>query len=221
MSNATSHVRPVKQARVRLSKVANARDTIAGFGHGMDVVGLTFGQFSLLDLIDAALEITGPADVAISTWSAGFYDVEAAERFRDSGRIRSMRFVMDSSAKRGQASVTDVDRVFGRGTVRATRVHAKFALVTNDEWSVVITSSMNLNLNPRCEQFEMTDDAARAGMFLGFVDELFSELPEGDTLDRSLPTLLGMEAVEPSRVIECAPSGSVSLWRGGVSVGVV
>ena len=198
MVQAIAHVRPRKAARVRLSKVASARDTIAGFGPGMDVVGLTFGQFSLLDLIDAALELTGPADVAISTWSAGFYDVDAAVRFRDSGRVRSIRFVMDSSAKRGQASVGDVGELFGRENVRATRSHTKFALITNEAWSVVITSSMNLNLNPRCEQFEMTDDPERCAMFLGFVDEVFAELPEGDTEDRTLPALAGLESVPPS-----------------------
>ena len=196
--SAVSHLRPKRKTRARLSKVAGARDTIRGFGHDMDVVGLTFGQFSMLDLIDATLEITGPADVVVSTWSAGFYDVEAAERFRDLGRLRSIRFIMDSSAKRGQATVGDVGELFGAENVRATRLHAKFAIVTNDEWSVLITSSMNLNLNPRCEQFEMTDDAERAGMFLDFANELWDELPAGDTGDRTLPLLPGMEAVRPS-----------------------
>lgn len=199
---AVAHLRPKRTARNRLSKVASARDTIAGFGHDMDVVGLTFGQFSLLDLIDAALEITGPADVAISTWSAGFYDVDAAERFRDSGRIRRIRFVMDSSAKRGQASVGDVGEIFGLDSVRATRSHAKFAIVSNDDWHIVITSSMNLNLNPRCEQFEMTDDEDRAGLFLDFVDAVFGELSEGDTEDRTLPMLWDMSAVEPDLGIQ-------------------
>ena len=198
MTQAIAHVRPVRKTRARLSKFANARDTIAGFGHGMDVVGLTFGQFSLLDLIDAALEITGPADVTVSTWSAGFYDVEAAERFRDSGRLRSIRFILDSSAKRGQASVGDIADMFGQESIRATRTHAKFALLINAEWSVLITTSMNLNLNPRCEQFEMTDDAERAAVFAQFSDELFHELPAGDTEDRSMPALLGMESVRPS-----------------------
>lgn len=198
-------MRPKRKTRARLSKVAGARDTIAGFGHDMDVIGLTFGQFSLLDLIDAALEITGPADVAISTWSAGFYDVEAAERFRDSGRIRNIRFVMDSSAKRGQASVGDVESIFGAGTVRATRSHAKFALITNDEWSITITSSMNLNLNPRCEQFEMTDDPERTALFMGFVDALWEELSEGDTEDRKMPGLHALESVQPELGIEIAP----------------
>lgn len=216
MSEPTAHLRPVRKARARLSKVASARDTIAGFDHGMDVVGLTFGQFSLLDLVDAALEITGPADVTISTWSAGFYDVEAAERFRDSGRLRSIRFIMDSSAKRGQATVGDVADVFGPDSIRATRSHAKFVLIRNEAWAVLITTSMNLNLNPRIEQFEMTDDAARADLFAEFADALFDELAEGSTEDRQMPGLHGMNAVQPHLDIEV---GAVT-GLGRVSVGV-
>ena len=214
MTQAIAHTRPSRKARARLSKVASARDPIDGFGHSMDVVGLTFGQFSLLDLIEAALELTGPADVTISTWSAGFYDVEAAERFRDSGLLRSVRFVMDSSAKRGQASVGDVAGIFGADAVRATRSHAKFVLVTNADWSVVITTSMNLNLNPRLEQFEMTDDAERCGMFTDFVDALFAELAEGDTEDRQMPGLSDLDWVQPHLDVEV---GAVSMGR--VTVG--
>jgi len=197
-----AHVRPQRKARARFSKVANARDTIAGFDHTLDVVGLTYGQFSLLDLIEATLEITGPADVAISTWSAGFYDVAAAERFRDSGMINRIRFVMDSSAKRNQATVGDVTELFGEDSVRATRSHAKFTLIQNDEWDVLITTSMNLNLNPRLEQFEMTDDPERAQLFRAFVDEVWTELAAGDTEDRKLPGAHNLDAVQPDLGIE-------------------
>ena len=202
MPDAIAHLRPKRNTRARFSKVASARDTIAGFGRDMDVAGLTFGQFSLIDLIQAALEITGPADVTISTWSAGFYDIDAAERFRANGLMRSVRFVMDAaSMKKGQASVYDIADLFGKDAIRTTRTHAKFALVRNDDWDVVITSSMNLNLNPRCEQFEMTDDAERCGMFAAFADALFEELPAGGARsrngDQSLPLLSGLEAVEP------------------------
>lgn len=202
MSDPIAHLRPKRNTRARFSKVASARDTIAGFGRDMDVAGLTFGQFSLIDLIQAALEITGPADVTISTWSAGFYDIDAAERFRANGLMRSVRFIMDAaSMKKGQASVYDIADLFGKDAIRTTRTHAKFALVRNDDWDVVITSSMNLNLNPRCEQFEMTDDAERCGMFAAFADALFEELPAGGARsrngDQSLPLLSGLEAVEP------------------------
>jgi hypothetical protein len=199
MPTAQAHARPMRQARHRLSKVASAADTIRGFGHEMDVVGLTYGQFSLLDLVQATLDVTGPADVAISTWSAGLYDVDAARRFVEDGRIRSIRFLMDSATqKRGQTSAVQIADLFGAASIRTTRLHAKFALLENAEWHVLITTSMNLNLNPRIEQFEMTDDADRAALFGSFVAECFVELPPGATDDRTLPVVAGMASVAPA-----------------------
>ncbi|HEY7824074.1 MAG TPA: hypothetical protein VIG24_14630 [Acidimicrobiia bacterium] len=208
----TTHVRKVRKARHRLSKVANARDTIAGFEPGTDIVGLTYGQFSLLDLIEATLEITGPADVTISTWSAGFYDVEAAVRFRDNGLLRTCRFLMDSSAKRGQATPGDVAELFGPDSIRTSRSHAKFVLIRNGQWAVVITSSMNLNLNPRLEQFEMTDDPERYAFFDAFVQSIWTDLPEGWVEDRKLPPATGLEHVEPDLGIEL---GKVTVGQWG------
>ena len=60
---ARSQMRRGRSARTRLSKVANARDTIEGFDRDTDLVGLTYGQFSLLDLVDATIGITGRSDV--------------------------------------------------------------------------------------------------------------------------------------------------------------
>jgi hypothetical protein len=193
MNQPITHARKVRKARARFSKAACAADTIRDFGHDMDIVGLTYGQFSLIDLIEAALDITGPADVTISTWSAGFYDVEAAKNFRDNGKLRSVRFVMDSGrAKKGQAGVYDIDELFGEGHTVQVCTHAKFVLIRNDEWNVTITSSMNLNKNIRCEQFEMTDDAGRCDMFQGFVDAAFEDAPPSGDHGRTMPGLPSM-----------------------------
>ena len=208
-----STTRRNKSVRARLSKVASARDTIAGFDRDHDLLGLTYGQFSLLDLIDATLELTGPADVVISTWSAGFYDVEEAVRWRDSGRMLSTRFVMDSSDKRRQSTPGDVAELFGAENVRTFRSHAKFVLISNDSgWRICITTSMNLNLNPRLEQFEMTDDVDRFDFMMEFVEACFAELAEGDTQDRTLPGLPGLVSVQPKVGIQMAPAIAVGLW---------
>lgn len=198
-----AHLRPKRKTRPRLSKVASARDTIAGFGHDMDVAGLTYGQFSLLDLIEAALAYTGPADVTIGTWAVGQFDLDATHKLWTDGRIREVRLVIDSGQKRGQAGLEAIVDAFGAECVRMTRTHAKFVTLTNDDWNIVITSSMNLNYNSRCEQFEMTDDADRASLFTSFVDEVFAELPAGVTDDRSLPRLKGMDDVRPDHAIAC------------------
>jgi hypothetical protein len=210
---ARSQMRRGRSARTRLSKVANARDTIEGFDRDTDLVGLTYGQFSLLDLVDATIGITGRAHVVISTWSAGFYDVEEAIRWRDAGRMLSTRFVMDSSDKRRQATPGDVADLFGADNVRTFRSHAKFVLLSNDDgWNVVITTSMNLNLNPRLEQFEMTNDVDRFGFFSEFVEACWLELPEGSTGDRTLPGLPGLVSVQPRVSVEMGSPIAVGLW---------
>lgn len=204
--------------RARLSKAANAAATIAGFDHDTDIAfGLTLGQFSLLDLIEATLSVTGPAHVLISTWSTGFYDAERAKTFRDDGRMLSCRFIMDSSDKRGQAKGTDVAELFGADAIRTTRTHAKFVVISNDQWNVVIQSSMNLNLNPRSEQFSMTDDADVAAFIRGEIaGALWEELPAGATYDRATPELKGVAAVQPDLGLSYAPTirtGTVTARR--------
>lgn len=82
---------------------------------------------------------------------------------------------------------------------------------------VEVWTSMNLNLNPRLEQFEMTDDSVRAALFGEFVDALFVELVEGDTEDRQMPNLSGLESVQPHLDIAVGVVGDV----GKVSVGVM
>lgn len=209
-------LRPKRTARARFSRVASARDTIDGFGHDVDIsFALTMGQFSLLDLIEATLDLTGPADVLISTWSAGFYDVDAAQRFAQDGRMRSCRFIMDSSAKRGQATGADVADIFGDDAIRTTRTHAKFVVITNDDWNVVIQSSMNLNLNPRSEQFSMSDDPDTATFILTMASELWAELPPGATEDRTTPTLRSLTAVQPRLGVHVASSVAMGAARAG------
>ncbi|MDT9411320.1 hypothetical protein P8T80_08000 [Corynebacterium rouxii] len=212
-----AHVREGVRSHARFSKAGAARQTIAGFDKGMDVLGLTYGQFSLIDLVQATLEITGPADVTIATWSAGFYDLRAAENFRDCGMIRSIRFIMDSGrAKKGQAGVHEIGEIFGEDSFIQIRTHAKFVLVRNEDWDVCITSSMNLNKNTRCEQFEMTDDAERCEMFEDFVRAAFEECPESRSFGRTMP---GLVTVDPSRSVVAVPD--VSRNVGAIRMGSI
>ena len=111
----------------------------------------------------------------------------------------------------------DVVDLLGPESIRTVRSHAKFVVITNDEWNVLITSSMNLNLNPRIEHFDMTDDVERCAMFLAFVDGLFEELPAGGDANASgnqrqtTPVLAGLDAVQPDY--------GIAMGRG-VKVGV-
>lgn len=210
-------VKPVGRRVARISMAGVAAKSIEGFGKGVDVSGLTYGQFSLIDLIQATLDITGPADVTIATWSSGFYDLEAAQNFRDDGRIRSIRFIMDSGRqKKGQAGAADVAKLFGEESIITVRTHAKFVLIENEDWDVLITSSMNLNRNIRTEQFDMTDDPQRCMPFRAFVESAFEEVPESRSYGRVMP---GLRTVDPDLAVVAMPS--VERNRGVIAMGSI
>jgi len=141
---------------------------------------LTKGQFSLIDLIRAVLERTGPADLVVSTWTAAGREIEDAAALLGDGRIRSLRWLVDFSFQSRRPDLCGALReAFGDETIRVTRNHAKFVLASNDAWSVVVRTSMNLNKNPRLEYVEVCDDRDLLGFYLWVVDEVFGAQEAG------------------------------------------
>jgi hypothetical protein len=69
--------------------------------------------------------------------------------------------------------------LFGRDCIRAISTHAKFILARNDDWNVVVRTSMNLNENPRFENIEISDDPAFCGFMFEIADYIFTAVPEG------------------------------------------
>lgn len=154
----------------------DAVQAVGELSPGCEIFGFTKGQFSLMDVISAVLAQTGPATVDISTWTAGKKDIGHAEQFVKNGHITSARWVVDRSFPSRQKGYFKmlVDR-FGAGNIRMTRTHCKFVLIRNDAWDIVLRSSMNLNKNPRFENFEISDDSAMAQYFEEMVDEIFQQ----------------------------------------------
>lgn len=156
--------------------VDSAADAIGAIGRNCEIYGLSKGQFSLIDIIQHCLRATGPADVVLSTWTAANADLGFAFRLLADGAIRTCRFVVDFSFPVRQPEYCAALRErFGDDAIRLTKNHAKFCLIHNGEWSIVIRTSMNLNENRRLESFEISDDAGLCGYLLGVVGELFAE----------------------------------------------
>ena len=78
-----------------------------------------------------------------------------------------------------------MQRLFGDDAIRCTNTHAKIALITNDVWNVAIRSSMNLNKNPRFENFDIDDNEEIAGLFHRHFDEMQEQQRPGFVSARS------------------------------------
>ena len=78
-----------------------------------------------------------------------------------------------AGAQRDMPLVGDLQDRFGLDCIRVTKNHAKIVLVsTEDGWRVTLRGSMNLNANPRFEQFDVSDDPA----IHGTVDDVMAEI---------------------------------------------
>ena len=218
MSDSTSKVfafkRPVGTSKKRLSLVANARDTLVGIGfeRGVEVDIATGGQFSIIDAVEAVLEFTGPADVTLATWTAAEFDLTQIQGQLTSGRIRSLRLIIDRSFVSRQPKFVDViHERFGRDSVRSTTTHAKFVIIRNESWSVVIRTSMNLNFNPRLEYLQIVEDHDLAAFWLSVADEIFSEEEPGLVNRRNLPAFGGIAGLEPIEYVRMGKEPAMGL----------
>ena len=154
---------------------------------GIRRFGLTAGQFSLSDLITYILAKTGPADLYLSTWAASADGLRKAFDFLKNGEIRSIKFLIDTGAKKYRnAEFGALLDKFG-DCVRTTRIHAKFVVIRNEKFDFVIRTSANLNKNTRLETFEIDEDKAFADFFQRFFDIAFEKIPvkENHTLKSS------------------------------------
>ncbi len=199
--------------------LGSARDAIAGFGRDGHVFGITKGQFSMIDIAAAVLEKTGPADVAVWTLCIADYEVEAIGAFIGSGAIRDFRLVMDwAGAQRDMPIVSDLQARFGLDCIRVTKTHAKIVMVSNADWKVVIRGSMNLNSNPRFEQFDVSDGGAAWDVMDDVMVEMWDrakplpvrKLKHGDAVG-----LLNAGVAHPAPTLDWAAGGSADWWGHG------
>jgi len=141
---------------------------------GREIFGLTRGQFSLVDLVDALLEHTGPAAMTVCTWTAAGKHVARLADALAAGRITSGRWIVDISfVRRCPQEAAAIRQAFGMDAIRVTKTHAKFLLLTNDRWQLVTRTSMNLNVNPRLENFTVAHDPELADFLSAAVNDLW------------------------------------------------
>jgi len=142
MSRPATHRRD-RVARKRRCRMAlllkTAASAIGHLDHGCEIFGLTKGNFSLISILEHCLGQTGPTDLVISTWTAAAVDIQAAEKFLEDKRVKSIQFLVDQSFRlRQRVYCARLVEAFGPQSIRFSQSHCKFATITNDTWALVI-----------------------------------------------------------------------------------
>ena len=148
---------------------------------GCEVFGLTKGDFSMIDILRHVAKEIGPCRIDVGTWTAAAAEIKQAFDMLSDGNILSMRWVVDRSFPQRQPKYFSALRAkFGDDCIRMARFHAKFILLENDEFSVAVRTSMNLNLNERIEFYELSEGSPISGYLKQIVDHHFA-LPLEDS----------------------------------------
>jgi len=164
--------------RFHLARVESAVDAIGELRRGDDLTIITYGQFSMIDVLVAILRQTGPADVTVASWTAGDYDLERCAYLIEEGSVRSLRFLLDRSleSRRKELYRRHLESVFGADGIRGVRNHSKMLLVRSETHDVVARGSMNLNTNPNIENLDISEDGELAQFLQDIFDSIWEEV---------------------------------------------
>jgi len=169
-----------KQAEIGVFNTKISDECLSSFAKNCNIIGLTMGEFSLIDLIHSTLQKTGPADVYIATWSAGIKDAHQVKWMVESNLIRKICLLTDHSyVNRQPKYAASITELFGAENIRTSEMHAKFVVIKNDDYDVVIISSMNLNANRTCETFAIYEDKKISDFYMSFVEHHFDNMGDG------------------------------------------
>lgn len=140
---------------------------------------LSAGQFNLIDVIQHVAEQIGVCDIDLAVWTAAESNLKKASLFVSSKRVRNMRWIIDPSFRSRQPQyVATLEQLFSKSAIRTIPTHAKFIVLRNENYNVVIQTSMNLNQNKRLESFTITESSELSKFYTEFVDDVFDKVDE-------------------------------------------
>ncbi|WP_155291735.1 hypothetical protein [Rhodococcoides fascians] len=217
MPDAVSYTHDAPERRpTRLWEVQNAVTALADFESHKETTCYTYGQFSLIDAVVALLDKTGPAHMDVCTWTVGIADMARVYELIEAGRILSVRWVVDQGFESRQPGYCEYFRhLYGDERIRTLRAHAKFILLRNEQWDIIIRTSMNLNQNTRFEHLDVTDDPKLSQWHRSVIDGIFETETLGDFKPKSNVEVNGVAAAEHAGKVK---RGRVES-RGRVNVG--
>ena len=135
-----------------ISNVLERTSQLGSICQGIDKHFYSNGAFNLVQLMLYVLKQTGPAHVFLSTYSIAEDSISTLRRYVDDGTILSIHFLIDNRVR--SISPKPFAHLIASfpDAYRCTSLHAKVALISNDNWHISIVGSQNATHNPKLER---------------------------------------------------------------------
>lgn len=116
-----------------------------------------FVHWSLHDVLERLLQLTGPADVCLTSWAISEGPARKIAKLISSGQIQSLHCLFDHRVTRYCPAAMQL--VNGQlGKIKLTGIHAKILVIENDAWGISVTSTANATNKKRIEKYVITCD---------------------------------------------------------------
>lgn len=135
-----------------IADVLERTSQLGAINQGIDKHFYSNGAFNLVQLMLYVLKQTGPAHVFLSTYSIAEDSISTLRRYVDDGTILSIHFLIDNRVR--SISPKPFAHLIASfpDAYRCTSLHAKVALISNDDWHVSVVGSQNSTHNPKLER---------------------------------------------------------------------
>ncbi len=110
----------------------------------------SYGNFNLVRLLIHLLKQSGPANVFMTSYSFSQTSIEQLLNHRQKGNILSFRVIVDNRVK--TMSPIPFQMLSTAFDYRCSSIHAKVALIWNDNWNISVVTSQNATDNPKLER---------------------------------------------------------------------
>lgn len=118
--------------------------------NGHDHHYYSWGNFNLVRLIAYLIKQTGPVNLLMTSYSFSKKSIEQLQNHIDKGLILSFRVILDNRVR--VMSPKPFQIIMNSFNYRCISVHAKVALLWNDQWKITIVTSQNATDNPKLER---------------------------------------------------------------------
>jgi len=107
-------------------------------------------EFSMHELLEFLLQKTGPATVRVSTFSISEIAIRSFFNLMEQGTIYRLECLFDLSVKRHKLGLLYfVNNI--ASSIAISKNHAKFILIENADWAIVVVGTANFQVNDKNE----------------------------------------------------------------------
>lgn len=131
---------------------------IGQLSNGLTTHFYSWGNFNLVRLMMYILKQTGPAHAFMTSYSFSQKSIEQLNLKLSQKQLLSFRVIIDNRVK--SMSPIPFQMLMNSFDYRCTSIHAKIALIWNENWKITILTSQNATDNPKMERGTIFTDSS-------------------------------------------------------------